>query len=114
MSAADASRLEHIQDTLSQTLEAQITELMAHIHAAEELTQTLSHTESEIAKYTQLRDRLRARMGSSQSDAVKADAQKKIKRLQRSLSEMTARRTELLGNLDALTASIRAQGGSVN
>ena len=67
MPAAETERLRQLQADLSRTLETQITELMAHIKASQDVAHRIIEAESEIRSRTAARTHFSATVRRTRS-----------------------------------------------
>jgi hypothetical protein len=114
--AVTDDRLREIQGELNRIAEERVTELLARLRAARELTQRVAVTDGDLARHDQLRRSLEAeqaaaiaRAGNGKADTSAVAARigatgEAIKRLQKT-------REELLGKLSALTSELMTLGG---
>jgi archaellum component FlaC len=101
MPTADDSRLQTIQTELNAILEDRITQLMAHIKAAQGVSREIARTEDEIRRQQALKEQLGSELGPMRSEAesLKAETaqlQEEVDGLLASISKMRSIREELL------------------
>jgi chromosome segregation ATPase len=109
-------RLQAIQEELNHIAEERVTELLAHLRAAREVTSRIAVTELEIARQEQLRRALDAEVAplEGKAESLKsenADIQARVETLGETVKRLRKMREELMSSLSGLTSEIKTLGG---
>jgi chromosome segregation ATPase len=114
--AGTEQRLQAIQEELNRIAEERVTDLLAHLRAAREVTSRIAVTELEIARQEQLRRGLDEEVGPLETrvEALKSEngeIQSKVDNLTETVKRLRKMREELMSSLSGLTSEIKTLGG---